>query len=142
MACIPPPGPWACTARARGVGCLVAGCPFRPEHANGDAGALSVGHHVSGSAVTASRLAVPDGDKVIDEADEYLRSALATANAFGWTYHRATTLLALAQNTHRRLGRLDDEGRAWLAEASALCRAGGFRHWIAPIEALEAAAAG
>ena len=39
-----------------------------------------------------------------DEAESHLRAALATATAFGWTYHRATTLFALAQARHRRLG--------------------------------------
>ncbi len=32
-----------------------------------------------------------------DDAERHLRSALATADSFGWTYHRATTLIALAQ---------------------------------------------
>ena len=32
-----------------------------------------------------------------DEAETHLRAALATATAFGWTYHRATTLFALAR---------------------------------------------
>ena len=45
-----------------------------------------------------------------DEAETHLRAALATATAFGWTYHRATTLFALAQARHRRLGELDEEG--------------------------------
>src|SRR5262249_31688871 len=31
-----------------------------------------------------------------DAADEYLQAALRTATAFGWEYHRATTLIALA----------------------------------------------
>ena len=57
-----------------------------------------------------------------DEAEDHLRAALATATAFGWTYHRATTLFALAQARHRRLGALDEEGRSWLSEASELCR--------------------
>ena len=52
-----------------------------------------------------------------DEAEGHLRAALVTATAFGWTYHRATTLFALAQARHRRLGGLDEEGRSWLAEA-------------------------
>ena len=73
-----------------------------------------------------------------DEAEGHLRAALATATAFGWTYHRATTLFALAQARHRRLGDLDEEGRTWLAEASELCRAFGFQHWIRQIDALEA----
>jgi len=71
-----------------------------------------------------------------DLAEDYLRSALATAEAFGWTYHRATTLFALAQGRHRRLGELDAEGRLWLSEAAKLCQAYGFRSWKDPIDAL------
>ena len=67
-----------------------------------------------------------------DLAEDYLRSALATAEAFGWTYHRATTLFALAQGRHRRLGELDAEGRLWLSEAAKLCQAYGFRSWKDP----------
>jgi len=73
-----------------------------------------------------------------DEAESHLRAALATATAFGWTYHRATTLFALAQARHRRLGDLDEEGRSWLAEASELCRAHGFHHWTSQIDGLAA----
>ncbi len=51
-----------------------------------------------------------------DEAETHLRAALATATAFGWTYHRATTLFALAQARHRRLGELDEEARSWLSD--------------------------
>ena len=68
----------------------------------------------------------------------HLRAALATATAFGWTYHRATTLFALAQARHRRLGALDEEGRSWLSESSELCRAYGFQNWIAQIDDLAA----
>ena len=71
-----------------------------------------------------------------DLAEDHLRSALATAEAFGWTYHRATTLFALAQGRRRRLGALDAEGRLWLSEAAELCRAYGFRSWTVPIDAL------
>ena len=67
-----------------------------------------------------------------DEAETHLRAALATATAFGWTYHRATTLFALAQARHRRLGELDEEARSWLSESSELCRAHGFEHWLVP----------
>src|ERR1019366_2990114 len=73
-----------------------------------------------------------------DEAENHLRAALATATAFGWTYHRATTLFALAQARHRRLGGLDEEGRSWLGEASELCRAYGFQSWIGQIDDLAA----
>jgi tetratricopeptide (TPR) repeat protein len=72
------------------------------------------------------------------EAEDHLRAALATATAFGWTYHRATTLLALAQARHRRLGALDEEGWSWLSESSELCRAYGFKNWIAQIDDLAA----
>jgi hypothetical protein len=71
-----------------------------------------------------------------DLAEEQLRSALATAEAFGWTYHRATTLFALAQDRHRRLGELDADGRLWLSEAANLCRGHGFKSWTVPINAL------
>jgi hypothetical protein len=71
-----------------------------------------------------------------DVAEDNLRAALETATAFGWQYHRATTLFALAQARHRRIGVLDAEGEAWLSEASELCRAGGFRSWIPQIDAL------
>jgi DNA-binding SARP family transcriptional activator len=73
-----------------------------------------------------------------DEAEGHLRAALATATAFGWTYHRATTLFALAQARHRRLGGLDEEGRSWLSESSELCRAYGFGSWIGQIDDLAA----
>jgi DNA-binding SARP family transcriptional activator len=71
-----------------------------------------------------------------DLAEDHLRSALATAEGFGWTYHRATTLFALAQGRRRRLGALDAEGRLWLSEAAEICRAYGFRSWTGPIDAL------
>jgi hypothetical protein len=71
-----------------------------------------------------------------DMAEEHLLAALATANAFGWTYHRATTLFALAQARHRRDGFIDAESEAWLNEASGICRANGFRTWIPRIDEL------
>ena len=49
-----------------------------------------------------------------EEAEDHLRAALATATAFGWTYHRATTLLALSQARYRGRGELDPEARSWL----------------------------
>jgi predicted ATPase/DNA-binding SARP family transcriptional activator len=73
-----------------------------------------------------------------DVAEEHLRVALEIATAFGWQYHHATTLFALAQARYRRLGALDAEGRAWLSEASERCRAGGFASWIPLIDALDA----
>ncbi|MDQ1455768.1 MAG: hypothetical protein QOH28_1388 [Actinomycetota bacterium] len=69
-------------------------------------------------------------------AEEYLLAALDTATAFGWKYHRATTLFALAQARYRMNGKLDRECEAWLGEASDLCRTGGFRSWAPKIDAL------
>ncbi len=74
-----------------------------------------------------------------DLAEDHLRAALDLATAFGWTYHQATTLLALAQARQRRLGSLDAEGRSWLSGASEMCRDGGFRNWIGQIDALATA---
>jgi hypothetical protein len=73
-----------------------------------------------------------------EEAEDHLRTALATATAFGWTYHRATTLFALAQARQRRLGCLDEEARSWLSESSELCRVYGFQNWIVRIDDLAA----
>ena len=72
-----------------------------------------------------------------DVAEDHLAVALEIATAFGWIYHRATTLFALAQARHRRFGKLDPESRAWLTEAGELCRAGGFTTWTPRVEALE-----
>lgn len=71
-----------------------------------------------------------------DEAEDFLSQALDTATAFGWMYHRATTLFALAAARHRRDGALDGQSEDWLSEAAQLCRAGGFRSWLVQIEAL------
>jgi DNA-binding SARP family transcriptional activator/tetratricopeptide (TPR) repeat protein len=76
-----------------------------------------------------------------DLAEERLLEALRIAEAFGWTYHRATTLYSMAEARFRRLGRLDADGRAWLNEATALCTAGGYAVWLAKAEALEVAVA-
>ena len=77
-----------------------------------------------------------------DEAEAHLKAALATATAFGWKYHRATTLFALAQARHRQLGSLDEEGQSWLSESSELCRAHGFQNWIPQIADLAGRPAG
>jgi hypothetical protein len=71
-------------------------------------------------------------------ADHYLRAALDTAVSFGWEYHRATTLIALAQSRYRRTGVLDDDARASLDEADAICSARGLRSWANHIDALRA----
>lgn len=62
-------------------------------------------------------------------AERFLLDALAKAEAFGWQYHRATTLVALAQNRFRADGRLEDEGLAWLTAAEDLCDAHGIVSW-------------
>ena len=76
--------------------------------------------------------------RLLGLTEDHLRAALATATAFGWTYHQATTFFALAQTRHRRLGALDEEGRSWLPEASEPCRMYGFQNWIAQIDDLGA----
>jgi tetratricopeptide (TPR) repeat protein len=55
-----------------------------------------------------------------DEAEAHLTRALALTRTFGWRYHEATTLLALARAALRRTGSLDDGARAHLDEAGAL----------------------
>jgi DNA-binding SARP family transcriptional activator/tetratricopeptide (TPR) repeat protein len=74
-----------------------------------------------------------------EEAEDHLRAALGTATTFGWTYHRATTLLSMSQARYGGRGELDTEARAWLSEASDLCRGLGFRSWIPQIDELQAA---
>ena len=71
-----------------------------------------------------------------DVADGYLRAALDTTVAFGWEYHRATTLIALAQSRIRRTGELDTDARAFLTEADAICSVRGLRSWAKHIETL------
>jgi len=65
-----------------------------------------------------------------DEAERHLLGALTTTEEFGWEYHRATTLLALAQNRVRATGSLDAEGESWLSSAEALCGAHGLTSWV------------
>lgn len=71
-----------------------------------------------------------------DLADAHLDAALGIANTFGWEYHRATTLVALTVSRIRRLGALDDEAKAWLAEASAICEQCGLASVAAQVETL------
>lgn len=80
------------------------------------------------------KLALLLGDH--DAAEGHLRAALALADEFGWTYHRATTLFALADARHRRDGRLDGEARELLAEAGAICHATGMRGWAERVDRL------
>ena len=70
------------------------------------------------------------------DAEEHLLRALAVAESFGWEYHRATTLIALAQNRLRAKGRLGLEGERWLAAAQELCATYGIHSWAARAAAL------
>jgi DNA-binding SARP family transcriptional activator/tetratricopeptide (TPR) repeat protein len=55
-----------------------------------------------------------------DGADAHLRRALEVHRQFGWTYHEATTLVALAISQRRRTGTLDPQGLAWLDGARSI----------------------
>ncbi len=52
-----------------------------------------------------------------DVADVHLRRALDVNLTFGWRYHEATTLVAMAVSQQRRNGALDAQSRAWLDRA-------------------------
>ena len=56
-----------------------------------------------------------------DDAERHLLDALATTEAFGWEYHRATTLIALAQNRMRATGSSTPRARTGSSNAEALC---------------------
>ncbi len=71
-----------------------------------------------------------------DDAERHLLDALATAAAFGWVYHRATTLIGLARNRLRAVDKLDDEGERWLATAEDLCVTHGINSWTRRTKAL------
>jgi len=64
-----------------------------------------------------------------DEADEFLNAALAMAEAFGWAYHRASTLVCLAESRKRRIGTIDAQAARLLDEAAVACAAHGFGWW-------------
>lgn len=71
-----------------------------------------------------------------DEADANLGAALATADAFGWEYHRATTLFALAESRVRRVGQIDRTAEEFLDVASRICAERGIANWAAKIQRL------
>ncbi|MGZ4724209.1 MAG: hypothetical protein ACXV8L_08355, partial [Ilumatobacteraceae bacterium] len=77
-----------------------------------------------------------------DDAEPYLLDALATAEAFGWEYNRATSLIALAQNQLWGTGNLDARGEQWLTTAEHLCAKYGFASWVKRTEAVRAQAYG
>jgi len=64
-----------------------------------------------------------------DDAERHLLAALATATAFGWEYHRATTLIELARCRFRRNAVLDAESCAWLDEAETICAVRAIANW-------------
>jgi hypothetical protein len=70
-----------------------------------------------------------------DQAEGHLLDGLATTEAFGWEYHRASTLLALAQN-RARAGIFDAAADRWLTDASGLCDAYGLSVWASRVAAL------
>ncbi len=64
-----------------------------------------------------------------DEAEARLLQALRLTEAFGWEYHRASTLVALAQNRVAAAGTLDRAAERWLAGAEDLCEVHGLASW-------------
>ncbi len=61
-----------------------------------------------------------------DLADGHLLRALEVNRAFGWEYHEATTLVALARSRVRRTGVLDEDARRWLDRAAAIAEERGL----------------
>jgi hypothetical protein len=55
-----------------------------------------------------------------DLADAHLKGALDVNVSFGWRYHEATTLIALAVSQRRRTGTLDATGQGWLDRAATI----------------------
>jgi tetratricopeptide (TPR) repeat protein len=77
-----------------------------------------------------------------DAADAHLRQSLEVNAAFGWKYHEATTLVALAVSQHRRTGTLDVEGAAWLDRASAIAKERGLGIVTTQVDRLRRSARG
>jgi DNA-binding SARP family transcriptional activator len=73
-----------------------------------------------------------------DEAEGRLLEALTMVEAFGWEYHRASTLIALAQNQVAASGRLDAVAERWMAQAEELCAVHGLASWARRAAALRA----
>jgi DNA-binding SARP family transcriptional activator len=73
-----------------------------------------------------------------DEAEGRLLEALTMVEAFGWEYHRASTLIALAQNRVDVSGPLDAVAERWLAQAEELCAVHGLASWARRAAALRA----
>ena len=75
-----------------------------------------------------------------DEAEGRLLQALTMTESFGWEYHRASTLVALAHNRVAATGRLDAAAEEQLAQAEELCAIHGLGSWARRAAALRAAA--
>ncbi len=73
-----------------------------------------------------------------DDAQPYLLDALATAEAFGWEYNRATSLIALAQSQLWGTAKLDARAEQWLSTAEHLCATDGFASWVKRTQAVRA----
>jgi DNA-binding SARP family transcriptional activator/tetratricopeptide (TPR) repeat protein len=73
-----------------------------------------------------------------EEAERRLLEALTMVEAFGWEYHRASTLIALAQNRVAGSGPLDAVAERWLALAEELCAVHGLASWARRAAALRA----
>ena len=71
-----------------------------------------------------------------DDADRHLHAALATTEAFGWEYHRASTLICLAESRLRRSGGMDAIVRQLLDDAQEICAAHGIGWWADRIRTL------
>lgn len=76
-----------------------------------------------------------------DLADEHLHRALEVNLAFGWEYHEATTLVALALSRLRRTGALDEGASAGLDRAEAIAEERGLALVVAQVARLRAGAA-
>jgi len=74
-----------------------------------------------------------------DLADEHLHRALDVNLAFGWEYHEATTLVALARSRVRRTGALDEAASAGLDRAEAIAEERGLVLVAAQVAGLRAA---
>ncbi len=61
-----------------------------------------------------------------EQAERHLEQALHTATAFGWVYHRAAAMVALAQVRARRTGLVDATGMRLLRDAGSLAERHGL----------------
>ena len=73
-----------------------------------------------------------------DVAEGRLLEALTMTESFGWEYHCASTLVALAQNRVAATGNLDSVAEQWLSRAEELCATYGLGSWARRAAALRA----